>query len=171
MANTFELIASSTVGSGGAANIEFSSISSTFTDLCLKVSLRTARTSTFNSYLVSINGSTANFSYRRIEGGDGSAGSSNDVTGFMGRADADSATASTFNNGEHYFPNYASSSIYKSFSSDTVSEGNAANGYYQTMTASLWSQNTAISTLRITPDPANNFLQYSTAYLYGVKNA
>jgi hypothetical protein len=39
MANTFELIASSTVGSGGAANIDFTSIPATFTDLCLSIHL------------------------------------------------------------------------------------------------------------------------------------
>jgi hypothetical protein len=40
MANTFTLIASSTVGSGGAASIDFTSISSTYTDLVVKLSLR-----------------------------------------------------------------------------------------------------------------------------------
>jgi hypothetical protein len=36
MATTYEIIASVTVGSGGAANIEFTSIPATYTDLVLK---------------------------------------------------------------------------------------------------------------------------------------
>ena len=42
MANTYTLIASSTVGSGGAANIEFTSIPATYTDLLIKMSARAA---------------------------------------------------------------------------------------------------------------------------------
>ena len=37
MANTYVLISSSTVGSGGAASIDFSSIPATYTDLVLKL--------------------------------------------------------------------------------------------------------------------------------------
>ena len=40
MATTYTLISSVTVGSGGAANIEFTSIPSTYTDLLLKYYLR-----------------------------------------------------------------------------------------------------------------------------------
>ena len=40
MATTFTKIASVTVGSGGASSIDFTSIPSTYTDLCVKLSTR-----------------------------------------------------------------------------------------------------------------------------------
>ena len=40
MAVTFTQIASVTVGSGGAASIDFTSIPSTYTDLCIKTSIK-----------------------------------------------------------------------------------------------------------------------------------
>jgi hypothetical protein len=40
MANTYEAIATVTVGSGGATDIEFTSIPGTYTDLLIKSSLR-----------------------------------------------------------------------------------------------------------------------------------
>ena len=43
MANTFELISSYTA-SGSVASIGFSSIPSTYTDLCIKLSLRSSNT-------------------------------------------------------------------------------------------------------------------------------
>ena len=43
MATTYTLISSVTVGSGGAASIEFTSIPSTYTDLVLKLSARSSR--------------------------------------------------------------------------------------------------------------------------------
>jgi len=63
MANTFELIASSTVGAGGAANIDFTSIPATFTDLYLVVSGRTNRSTgaTEDPLCITFNGSSSNF--------------------------------------------------------------------------------------------------------------
>jgi hypothetical protein len=40
MANTYEAIATVEVGSGGAANIEFTSIPATYTDLAIAFSIR-----------------------------------------------------------------------------------------------------------------------------------
>jgi hypothetical protein len=170
MANTFELIASSTVGSGGAASFTFSSIASTWTDLVLKLSGRTDNGGNEVNISISINGSTSNFSQKGLYG-DGSA------AGSFSRADnlnivlvvASGATASTFGNAEFYLPNYAGSTN-KSFSVDDVSETNGTTAYAQ-MHAGLWSNTAAITSIALTPQGAGNFVQYSTAYLYGVKNA
>jgi hypothetical protein len=43
MATTYEAIETVEVGSGGAADIEFTSIPGTYTDLVVKVSARNAR--------------------------------------------------------------------------------------------------------------------------------
>ena len=44
MANTFQLISSTTVGAGGASSIDFTSIPSTYTDLVIKWSGRLTST-------------------------------------------------------------------------------------------------------------------------------
>jgi hypothetical protein len=167
MANTFELIASSTVGSGGAANIDFTSIPSTYTDLQLLLSLRTNTNSTSDQTLISFNGSTASFSARLLIG-NGSAASSTTIARYTMPNGNTDLTASTFSSGSVYIPNYAGSTN-KSYSADGVQENNAT-GALAILTAGLWSDTAAINQITLTPN-AGSYVQYTTAYLYGVKNA
>ena len=173
MPNTFTLIASSTVGAGGAASISFSSIPSTYTDLCLVSSLRADTSLGGGSQYAtgSFNGSTANFSWRQLAGlGAGGVSSSSGTSAFIGGALDDAAsTASTFTNSALYVPNYAGSTN-KSYSVDSVMEVNAGNTYMP-LIAGLWSNIAAINAITLTCGGGGNFVQYSTAYLYGVKNA
>ena len=169
MPNTFELIASSTVGSGGAANIDFTSIPATFTDICLKYSLRTVRAALVDDVIFDINTSTANFTVKRLIGDGTNVSSAGYSTGMFAFSDAANNTASAFGNGELYIPNYAGSNN-KSISSDSVTENNGTAGY-AFLAAVLWSNTAAITGIKIRSDSSNNFVQYSTAYLYGVKNA
>jgi len=68
MANTFELIYSATVGSGGAADITFNTIPSTYTDLCVKISSRSNRSATDDFLKIWFNGLTTNLSHRSLNG-------------------------------------------------------------------------------------------------------
>ena len=111
--NTFTLIASSTVGAGGASSIDFTSIPSTYTDLVLKVSVR-------NSYsgggaannLLRFNGSSSGYSDRYITGNGAAASSAGNTGGttyiYIGAIENNSWTSNTFGNLEIYIPNYAS---------------------------------------------------------------
>lgn len=167
MPNTFSLIASSTVGSGGAASIDFSSIPSTYTDLLIKISLRGDRAVEIDDQLiVKPNNSSASLTYVHVRGNGATA-----TSGTVNRTyvPAAGATASTFGNGEIYIPNYAGSTN-KSFYVDTVAENNGTTGY-DSMQAFLWSNTAAINQVVIAPVSGTGFVQYSTAYLYGVKNA
>jgi hypothetical protein len=166
MANTFTLIASSTVGSGGAADIAFTSIPATYTDLCLKLSIRTDKATLGDVWLLKLNTSSADFTARWIEGNGASASSGSSI--LYGALVGSSATASTFNNTEIYFPNYAGSTN-KSFSVDSVTENNATTAYAD-LAAGLWSQTAAITGINISIT-SNNLVQYSTAYLYGISNS
>ena len=168
MANTFELIASSTVGSGGAASIVFSSIPSTYTDLVLKLSIRSEGTST-NAVLLQLNGSSANGSIKAIEGNGSAASSWTDTSSYAGNIPPSTYTASTFSNNEVYIPNYAGSTN-KSSSVDSVTENNATAALAD-LQANLWSNTAAVTSITLNRNGTNNFAQYSTAYLYGVKNA
>jgi hypothetical protein len=173
MANTYELIGSATVGSGGAPSITFSSISGVYTDLILKASLRASSTGGGDDLaLISFNGNTSNFSARWVYGNGSSAASGNSTTALarlVSWIDDSGYTASTFGNLEIYIPNYAGSSN-KSFSTDGVAETNGTAGI-DVMTAGLWSNTAAITSVSLAPYSGGNLAQYSTAYLYGVKNA
>ena len=169
MANTFELIASVTVGSGGASSMDFTSIPGTYKDLYLKVTGRTTGGNPDNG-LITFNGSGSSINYQRIFGdgtgaGAGSASANNINFLYAGST----ATSNTFANSEMYIPNYAGSNN-KSFSIETVAETNAAEAYMY-LIAGLWSNTAAITSIGLAPRSGGNFVQYSTAYLYGIKNS
>lgn len=171
MPNTFTLIASSTVGAGGASFIDFSSIPSTYTDLVLYISARSARTTGgTDSMRIEINNSTTNFTYRSLDGDGANANSYSGTTGSIASLPQNGGstgwTANTFASTFVYFPNYAGSSN-KSFSVDTTTENNATTSYAD-LQGSLWSQTTAINQLTLKSTNAQNFVQYSSAYLYGI---
>ena len=169
MANTFELISAVTVGSGGASSIDFTSIPSTYTDLCLKVTGRTTGGNPDNG-LITFNGSSSSFSYRRLFGdGSGAGSSAASANNINLLYTGSTATANTFANSEMYIPNYAGSTN-KSFSIDTVAETNATEAYMY-LIAGLWSNTAAITSIGLAPRSGGNFVEFSTAYLYGVKNA
>jgi hypothetical protein len=169
MATTYTLISSVTVGSGGAANIEFTSIPATYTDLLVKLSARSARAAAATDFVqINLNSSASDFTARGLEG-NGAAAISFTDTVFLGAISSAGGTASTFGSLELYIPNYLRSNN-KSFSTDSVSENNATTAFAE-LTAGLWSQTTAISSIKILSATANNFLQYTTAYLYGISNA
>jgi hypothetical protein len=173
MATTFTLIGSVTVGAGGASSIDFSSIPSTYTDLCLKTSIRYSG-SIWNNLDLKVNNVTTNMAARFLEGaGSGTPSSFSASTGsndpnFIGYVPGTNVTASTFTNTEIYFPNYAGSNA-KSYSVDAVAENNATTSYMH-LAAVLWNSSSAINQITIVP-PSGTFVQYSTAYLYGVNNA
>jgi hypothetical protein len=166
---TYTLIASSTVGSGGAASIDFTSIPSTYTDLVLLVSGRDGTTTSVTSTIyVTFNNTSANRSARYLYGDGSTAGSgSSGTVMFMPNMAGVNATANTFGNGYMYIPNYAGSNN-KSSSVDMVPENNGTSTF-TAMTANLWSNTSAINRITLTSD--GNFAQHSTAYLYGVSNA
>ena len=173
MPNTFELIASSTVGAGGAASIDFTSIPSTYTDLVLKLSVRNTGTGNVVDGYLRFNGSSSSYGTTRAIQGDGAGASSinNTTSTYMSwqvEMSGTTATANTFGNIDLYIPNYAGNTN-KSVSGDQVTENNGTTAY-AFLTAGIWNNTSAINQITLYP-VSNNFAQYSTAYLYGVKNA
>lgn len=168
MAFTYKAIATVTVGSGGAANIEFTSIPGTYTDLALRTSLRcTVADNAGNIYL---NTSSLNFSWLGIhfDGVNSLPISVRSNNNFDAHMVPSGDTASTFSNEEYYFVNYAGSTN-KSFSIDSVSENNGTYSQFR-LRSFLWSNTAAITGIKIAPS-SGNYAQYSTATLYGIKNS
>jgi hypothetical protein len=168
MPNTYEVISSVTVGSGGQAAIEFTSIPSTYTDLLVKISGRSALSALGDNATVSFNNSTANQSQRSLYTEVTASATSYTYTTFYIWLPGSTATASTFGNTEIYIPNYAGSNN-KSFSGDSVGENNGTRND-MALNASLWSNTSAITSVKVTSN-GGNFVQYSTAVLYGIKNS
>jgi hypothetical protein len=170
MATTYTLISSVTVGSGGAANIEFTSIPATYTDLCLLLSGRIDANygQTWYEIYLRVNGSTG--TGRDLYGNGSAAASSTTGEIRIYGIPSNTSTASTFSNASIYIPNYASSTQNKSISVDSVSENNATAAIAQ-LGAEIYASNTAITSLKLDPYNAANFVQHSTAYLYGISNA
>jgi hypothetical protein len=164
MATTYTLINSTTVGSGGAGTVVFSSIPNTYADLAIKVSAA-------NSAMwlkMNTDTNTGNYSARILRG-DGSTASSitNAVFGYYIFSGYNGATG-IFSSYDIYIPNYLSSNQ-KSVSIDSVGEGNTTTEY-ATLIAGLWNQTAAIN--QITLDGGGGtFAQYSTFNLYGISNS
>lgn len=158
-----QLIQTVTVGSGGAAAIAFNSIPQTFTDLYIVLSARVAGTSIGVGQ--KFNGSTANFSGRFLEGS-GSSAISYTAANIISYATNSTNTASTFGNSSIYIPNYTLANN-KSVSLDSVTENNATAAF-QLIGAVLWSSSSAITDIEFYHVNGTNFVQYSSASLYGI---
>lgn len=161
-------IATTTVGSGGSANIEFTSIPGTYTDLLIKFSLRDNYAAAGSNILMTFNSSTTSYSEKLLLGTGAVATFASQSASYIGYMYSTGATgtANTFGNGEVYIPNYAGSNN-KSVSADTVQETNDTTAYIG-LTAGLWSNTAAITSIKLAPY-GTLFSQYSTATLYGIR--
>ena len=170
MPNTMTLISAVTVGSGGAASIDFTSIPQTYTDLCIKLSTRSAYADNYDYPKISFNGVTTNLSCRFIYAYGPTVTSWQDTGIIMGFTNGNASTANTFGSAEIYIPNYTGSTN-KSLSIDSVEEMNGTDNRLA-FTAGLWSSTAAINAIKIqTTIAGSNWNQNSTAYLYGIKNS
>jgi hypothetical protein len=168
---TFTKIASITVGAGGTSGMDFTSIPSTYTDLCLFVSVRTGYSALYQDVPIYFNNNGSGYTLRRLYS-DGSTVASNTTTGggsTVAGALGNSATSTsnTFSNCVVYISNYAGSNS-KSYSIDNVTENNSTANF-QDLQAGLWANSSAINQIAVS-GAGQTILQYSTATLYGVKN-
>lgn len=157
------LIASSTVGSGGTSSIDFTSIPQTYTDLFIVLSARTVNQ---GNVRLNLNSSASGFSTRTLYVTGAGAPASFTATVELGRATFSSDTPSTnFGAMQVHLPNYRSG-VSKPFSADCFAA--SYNGGFVMITAGVWANNTAISSLSLLPPSGTTFLEYTTAYLYGI---
>lgn len=154
------LISTITVGAGGAASIDFTSIPQTYKDLFIVLSARATSTTATISMTVN-GGGVSNRLYIR---GNGSA-TSTSTTGIIGNASISTDTASTFGSATILIPNYSATSFTKHPIMEVISENNAtsANAFLVggTFTSSAITQVTF---------SLANFAQYSSASVYGISS-
>ena len=166
---TMTKLATTTLGSN-TVGVTFSNIPQGYTDLVVRISVRTNGTTTPYLY-ARFNGSSTDYSNRRIVS-DGSAISSSapsDTYIICGFSNTTDQTANTFSSVNLYIPNYSGNN-FKSVSSEAAAENNATAAR-QTLFASLWSNSSAINSISFTDDGSNSFVTHSTFTLYGVKAA
>ena len=166
-----ELIQAVTVGAGGAANIQFTNIPATYTDLVLKVSLRCASTEQWSRLEFNNTSYLTNWRMAYLQGNGATAVAGSQADSYYSvMMSGSNETSNTFGSADIYIANYASSNN-KTISIDHVTENNATTAY-QNLTSLLWSNSSAITSLMLRPSSgSNNYAQYSTAYLYGVTSA
>lgn len=170
---TMNKIQSVTVGSGGAASISFTSIAANWDDLCFLTSCRSDRSANAADLLFTINSNSSSiYSYRQLYGFSGGAGSatSTETYGIVGQVPAVNSTANTFENSSLYFPNYLGSTN-KSYSIDNVWESNSSTVWQVNLFAGLFANTSAISSVVFTLSNSSNFVEHSTATLYGIKKS
>jgi hypothetical protein len=172
-ASNMKAIQTVTVGAGGASNIVFTSIPQTYTDLMVVLSTRCDETSiTFGQLYVAPNNATTNLTSRVLYGDGTNVGSQSYTTAdsVWTYTASNQVTANAFGSASFYFPNYTSSNN-KSISIEGAGENNGTEAR-SSLTTGLWTSSSAITSLNFyvlgSGLVSRNFLQYSTATLYGI---
>jgi hypothetical protein len=164
------------VGAGGSPTITFSSIPQTYTDLVMLVSVRTDGTTGpagIGRIKMRINSITTNYSNKLLYniGVDVPlSATGDDLITFFYAASTPSPSTS-FSNNTLYFCNYSSTTLPKTVSIDSGTEYLIAAGGIRALNAAYQPSTDPITTLTISIADAANFVQHSSAYLYGVSNA
>lgn len=174
MATTYELIASTTLGST-TTGIYFGSIPQTYDDLVVVVSSRSNQTGGFSDLNILFNTTSTTpgvtgYSQRHLQGS-GSAASSATLSNYAVNAIQPAAgnTTSTYGSTEFYIPNYTGSSN-KSVSFTCVHETNDTTAYIRAG-AALWSNTSAITAISIFGSSLADFVSGTSAHLYGITKA
>jgi hypothetical protein len=157
------------VPSGGQAGIEFNSIPQTFTDLIIYFSGRCQNAVT--DLGMRYNGSDSGYTMRLLYGDGTNFGSGPNTSAYLvwaGQSNSSGYTSNTFSNSRIYISNYTSNE-HKLSSHDAVTENNATAAT-QVIAAGIWANNAPITSILLTlaPSLGGNFVQYSSATLYGI---
>lgn len=160
-----------TIGAGGQAAIEFTSIPQTYTDLVIKLSVRSSDTQDTGNVGMNmrINAATTGYSGLVMYGYGSTVGSYASNTQSIGTIITGGAgVTSMFSNSQVHIPNYADSNA-KSYSVDGVATINSTTLSESYSIGKNQSSTSAISSLTFTCS-SGNFVQYSTATLYGIQS-
>jgi hypothetical protein len=166
-----KLIESKTVGAGGIASIEFTSIPQTYTDLIIQCSIRHTEAVTDNWVKLTFNnlGGTSNDALFLRGTGTNVASSVGINTDFIRGiiSNGASSTSSIFASNTVYISNYTSSD-FKSVSIDGAQESNTSTNYMP-LTAGFFESANAITSVQLTAY-SGTLVEHSTVHLYGVSS-
>lgn len=170
--NTFELIGKSYLTSA-TDYFEFTSIPQTFTDLHLRLSVRSSTTSGNSNLIIILNGVTGtSYRYRYGQGngstvarGDGTSQPWFDVNTSINNEDG-TWGSNTFAVCNFYIGNYTSTTLYKGVSAEYASPRASSSAVVGSFVGDFVDTG-AITNIQI--NGTGNFVSGSAAYLYGVQ--
>lgn len=169
---TYKYISKVNVGSGGAANIEFTNIPQTYTDLMLVASLKSndgSRTRTWTN--IQFNNTTANRKWQNLYNQTStSAGSIDTTMRWTGTGANGGSTSSLFSCSTLYIGSYTRANAKPSVG-ESATEFNGTITDSMGLDGNLWSDTSAITSIKLLPGDGSAWLQHSNAYLYGISNA
>jgi hypothetical protein len=164
--NSYESIATVTVGSGGASQIDFSSIPSTFKNIQIRILSGTTANASVNMYY-NTDTTAANYAYHRLVG-DGSSASAAAGTALPRILDT-SGNSTYFQGAVIDILDYTNTNKNKTA---RALQGYDTNGGSPTgqisFTSGLWLSTASVNAVRLTP-ASGSFVQYSSFALYGIK--
>lgn len=165
-AESYESIATVTVGGTNVSSITLSSIPATFTHLQLRYfSLNTNNDTT----VFQVNGDTGgNYSLHVMNGSGSSPVTTGGTVGYtFGSFGVTSGVANTFAAGIVDFLDYANTNKYKTIRGLSGRDFNGSGNIQ--LRSTLWRDTAAISSITTTTDSNHPFTQYTKFALYGIK--
>ena len=166
------------LSSGNATLIDWTSISSSYDNLFVDLSVRGDNSGKIVSYYVQFNGETSstNYSYTNFY----LTGTTVGVEKYTNQATvaayprmvAGTGTANMFSGFQMWVPNYSNTSHFKPILATNPAASNSATSgeFYYYEIAGMWANTDAVDQITITAS-SDDFVQYSSATLYGINGA
>ncbi len=170
MAKKYALIAQINVTSN-QAEIAFTNIPATYTDLFITLSARSDRAANNAVMYIQFN-NDGNQEHEKLIGTGGGGTVSAGRTNEAGATNGTSNTSNSFSSHQYYIPNYAGGAK-KLFIAETAQGQNSssANVITYLVTGQNSSVTAAITSVKFYIEESKNFVNHSTATLYGIKNS
>lgn len=175
--SSYESIATVTVGSGGSASVEFTSISADYTHLQVRGLVQTNRATYGRDVIFArFNGDTGNNYAFHLLQGDGSApyatgGGTKNKIEIEG---AGTSAGGSFGAFVIDILDYKNTNKYKTLRALSGVDHNgtlAGYGGVINLVSGLWQNTNAVTSIKFEDDTGNTLLQYSSFALYGIKGA
>ena len=172
----YESIATVTVGSGGAANIEFTSIPSTYQHLQIRGIARTNRSdAAYDIVKLNLNSDTGNNYSHHFVYGDGSGTSAGATTStntiFNYYVGTGFASANIFGTLVIDILDYANTNKYKTTRTLGGVDFNNGSFGFIVLGSGNWRNTNTITSISLAPQAGNSFNQYTQFGLFGIKGA
>ena len=167
----FVSIATTTVGAGGSSSVSFTSISSAYKHLQLRILARTtAAVDNDGAYLIINSDSGANYAGHNLRGNGGimAAGAGTSQTfGYVQRFAGGNQASGMFGAAVVDILDYQNTNKYKTLRNIGGYDFNGTGNTY--FASSLWMSTSAITSMTLTPSQGGNWAQYTQFALYGIQ--
>ena len=172
--NSYESIATVSVGAGGSSTISFTSIPSTYKHLQIRTMSRVtgAGSGAQDSYIYFNSDTTdSNYYSHQLYGTGSSAGAGGGNSSGNGGiiSQTNGGTGSVFGVGIMDILDYATANKNRVCRTLGGVDSNSTNGFIE-LTSVLWNNTAAITSITIKPTSGTDFMQYSSFALYGIKD-